>query len=43
VELRRYGEEHPDYQTRAIAAAERLEALADEMDRRGIGADDDPD
>jgi len=40
-ELRQYGEDHPAYWARARDAADRLEALADEMKRRGIGEDDD--
>jgi hypothetical protein len=43
TELRQYADDHPTYSTHARDAADRLEALAEEMDRRGLGGDDDPD
>ena len=42
-ELRQYADDHPAYWTHARDAADRLEALAEEMKRRGLGEDDDPD
>jgi hypothetical protein len=35
-ELRQYGEDHVAYRARAREAADRLEALADEMEKGGI-------
>jgi len=43
AELRQYAEDHPAYWARAKEAADRLEALAEEMERRGVGDEDDPD
>ena len=43
AELRQYAEDHPAYWARAREAADRLEALAEEMERRGLEEDDDPD
>jgi len=42
-ELRQYADDHPAYWSRARDAADRLETLAEEMERRGLGEDDDPD
>jgi hypothetical protein len=42
-ELRQYADDHRAYWTRARDAADRLEALAEEMERRGLGEDEDPD
>ena len=42
-ELRQYAYDHPAYWTHAKDAADRLETLAEEMERRGLGEDDDPD
>jgi len=42
-ELRQYADDHPAYWSRARDAADRLEALAEDMERRGLGEDDDPD
>ena len=43
AELRQYAEDHPAYRARAKEAADRLETLAEEMERRGVGDEDDPD
>jgi hypothetical protein len=42
AELRQYADDHPAYRARAKDAADRLEALAFEMQRRGIGEEVDP-
>jgi hypothetical protein len=42
-ELRQYADDHPAYWSRARDAADRLEALAEEMERRGFREDGDHD